>query len=740
MITTDPNPQNKNLMNDMAFMKLLSKMMSQAKLFLAAALPLLFTGCTGSMGSQKIDREALVHRHPVAVGSFDTLSALTVGNGRFAFTVDATGLQSFPELYEKGMPLGTESEWGWHSMPNDSGYTFDESLRDFELDGRDIPYSVQSHSSERKREAVAYLRTNPHRLHLGMIGLEILHEDGSIVRAEEIDSIHEVLDPWTGEVRSTFRVDGQPVDVRTCCHQEEDLIASTIASPLISDGRLRVKLSFPYPKVEHTGSGCDWDHPLEHSSVLTAGEHGATIRRRIDSTGYSVQLAWSGGESVIEIERHRFELVPAAEDSLISFSCLFTPDGSMEKLPGFEATASESRMHWKDFWMSGAAVDFSQCTDPRALELERRVVLSQYLTRAQCAGSYPPQETGLTCNSWYGKFHLEMHWWHGVHFALWDRTNLLERSLDYYTGIAGMAEERAHRQGYDGLRWPKMTDPSGRDSPSNVGSFLIWQEPHIIYLAELCYRNTRDRELLEKYADIVFATADFMASYARYDSLNDRYVLGPLLIPAQERLPAMATVNPPFELAYWHWGLSTARMWRERLGLERKPEWDEVLQKLSPPAQKDGLYLAAESAPDSYTNPRYMGDHPMVLGMMGMLPPYGPADSSAMKQTFGTVMEHWQWDQTWGWDFPMTAMAATRLGMPEQAVDALMMEVQKNTWLPNGHNYQDQRLRLYLPGNGGLLAAVAMMCAGYEGSVGNAPGFPKNGRWQVRWEGFKKMP
>ena len=43
----------------------------------------------------------------------------------------------------------------------------------------------------------------------------------------------------------------------------------------------------------------------------------------------------------------------------------------------------------------------------------------------QCAGSHPPQETGLTCNSWYGKFHLEMHWWHAAHFPAWGRAPLL---------------------------------------------------------------------------------------------------------------------------------------------------------------------------------------------------------------------------------------------------------------------------------------------------------------------------
>ena len=112
-------------------------------------------------------------------------------------------------------------------------------------------------------------------------------------------------------------------------------------------------------------------------------------------------------------------------------------------------------------------------------------MLSQYLTRIQCAGELPPQETGLTFNSWFGKFHLEMHWWHGVHWALWNRIDLLEKSLGYYSDIIEKAQYKAEFQGYKGVRWPKMTDPSGSDSPSGVGEFLIWQQPHIIYFAEL---------------------------------------------------------------------------------------------------------------------------------------------------------------------------------------------------------------------------------------------------------------
>lgn len=109
-----------------------------------------------------------------------------------------------------------------------------------------------------------------------------------------------------------------------------------------------------------------------------------------------------------------------------------------------------------------------------------------------------------------------------------------------------------------------------------------------------------------------------------------------------------------------------------------------------------------------------------------------------MKKTFNYVWQNWQWNKTWGWDFPITAMTATRLGMPEKALDALFMDVVKNTYLVNGHNYQDKRLRLYLPGNGGFLAAVAMMCAGFDGCKTDLPGFPQDGSWKVRWENLSK--
>jgi hypothetical protein len=370
--------------------------------------------------------------------------------------------------------------------------------------------------------------------------------------------------------------------------------------------------------------------------------------------------------------------------------------------------------------------------DPRAAELERRIVLSQYLTAIQCAGSKPPQETGLTVNSWYGKFHLEMHWWHATHFALWNRLALFEKSLGWYESILPVAKALAQSQGYEGARWPKMVGPEGRDSPSPIGPLLIWQQPHPIFYAELCYQSHPNRETLERYRTIVFESATFMASYAFWEEQRGRYVLGPPLIPAQENHPPRETWNPTFELAYWRYGLKTAQRWRERLGLKREPKWDRIIAGLSSLPISDGVYLAHENCPQTYSEKNY--DHPSMLGAYGVLPGDG-VDKETMRRTLHKTMKEWRWDETWGWDYPLTAMTAARLGETRIAIDALLMKTEKNRYLPNGHNWQRPNLPCYLPGNGGLLYAIAIMAAGWQGTPpGDAPGFPQDGSWVVRWE------
>jgi hypothetical protein len=121
-----------------------------------------------------------VERHNVVNTKFDSLSSLSVGNGGFAFTVDVTGMQSFPEAYAKGVPLGTQSEWGWHSFRDTAHYQFNETLKSYKLNGRYVPYATQIKEPERNKNAVNWFRVNPHRLQLGNIGLEIKKKNGSL--------------------------------------------------------------------------------------------------------------------------------------------------------------------------------------------------------------------------------------------------------------------------------------------------------------------------------------------------------------------------------------------------------------------------------------------------------------------------------------------------------------------------------------------------------------------------------
>ena len=683
---------------------------------------------TLGLSAQSINRHAVVERNNPHVEAMDSLSSLSVGNGGFAMTVDGTGLQSFPKAYSKGVPLGTMSDWGWHSFANPENYQPEESWRYYDFGrGRKEPYATQVKDDMRKKAAGDWYRVNPHRLHLGVMGLHLGTDP------HQIKNVNQTLDMWKGVVHSTFMYQGKGYEVTTACDPNQDMIGTNVKSA----GKITIDFRFPYPTGAHSDDACDWSKDELHSTLLLSKtSHSAVLKRIIDSTVYFVMIQWQGNAKIKKISKNYYQLQAAGHE--LSLTCEYALQKS-EAVKPFTDVLLASEAYWKSYWQKGAMVDFSACKDKRAQELERRVVLSQYLLAIQDAGDTPPQETGLTYNSWFGKFHLEMILWHQAQFALWGHPEMLERSLDWYFKAEPHARMIAQRQGFKGVRWMKMTDPDAGEAPSSVGSFLIWQQPHLIYLAELLYRANPTPSILQKYAKLVEETAEFMGDFAEYDKKNDRYILRGC-IAAQETLPAATTINPPFELSQWNCALRIAQTWRERLGKQRDKHWDDVINKISPLASKDSLYLAAETQPDSYSNERMYSDHPAVMGAIGLFP-YNSRqiDFSKMKKTEQWIWKNWKWETSWGWDYLMMAMGAARMGEPENAVEALLMKQQKNTYLLNGHNYQDARLRIYLPGNGGFLMAIAMMCAGWDGSIHPNPGFPQDGNWNVKWEGLKPL-
>src|SRR5207302_7164040 len=195
-----------------------------------------------------IDRKALVTRHNPKLYKFDPLSPLSVGNGEFAFTADVTGLQTFPREYEKSTPLCTMSQRGWHTTPLPAGLdpkTF--RLTQYETHGRLIGYAT---SDDGQRELYKWLRENPHRLHLGQIGLRLRRSDGSEAQPTDVSAIAQSLDLWTGILLSRFQFEGEPVKVKTAVHPDLDLLSVAIESNMIDAQRLAVRISFPYGSTE----------------------------------------------------------------------------------------------------------------------------------------------------------------------------------------------------------------------------------------------------------------------------------------------------------------------------------------------------------------------------------------------------------------------------------------------------------------------------------------------------------
>lgn len=712
-----------------------------AACFCVAGPPPAETQATG-----KIDRRSLVTRHNPIVRKLDVDAPLTVGNGGFAFGCDITGLQTFAEDYQRfGIPVETLSRWCWVTDPNPKNFTLADASKDFTLpDGRVLPFPTRQSSP-----AGDWLRKNPRNHPLGQLALEWAKPDGTRIRPEDIQDPEQTLDLWRGLVTSRFKLGGKSVTVETACAPDSDVLAVRIHSELVSVGQLRVRLAFPrgHDLAVKNTPGLDWSHPEEHRSTLSGG---LLITRQVISTTYYA-------ESSHPLEPQGDHVFVLQENSS-SPSLEFTLQFSSEKprgLPTVDHVFAASAAHWEHFWTTSAAVDFSGSTNPLAQKLEERIVLSRYLMAVQMAGDVPPQESGLTCSTWYGKHHTEMIWWHAAHFPLWGNDELLAKNIEWYQTQLPLARELAKSRGLRGARWAKMVGPVMRESPGG-NPLIVWNQPHLIYLCELLYRNNPSPATLARYRDLVLETADCMASMLHWDDAKKCYSLGPPLWIVQEIYDQATSENPSFELSYWRWALGVAQQWRERLGEKREATWDKMLEQLSPLPQKDGKYVALGSQPDTWENVASRHDHPEMLMPLGFLPGGTDIDRATMNRTLDAVLTTWDWEtKIWGWDYPMIAMTAARLGRAKDAVDILLRDGPNNRYLPTGHCPQrsdealpknpppgarKREIAVYLPANGAFLSAVALMVAGWDGSTEDAPGIPKDGTWHVRAEGLRKLP
>ena len=477
---------------------------------------------------------------------------------------------------------------------------------------------------------------------------------------------------------------------------------------------------------------------IKVENTLTAEDPAPQTVKRLRvrySTGGGEQMAESAENATLLLDaapqRSRWTLKPSGIESTFAFVAEFAVEPRRDLLASAAAVLQASRQAWPEFWGRGGAIDLSESTDPRWRELERRIVLSQYQMKVNASGSLPPQESGLVNNGWYGKFHMEMYWWHGTHWALWNRWPELNRSLGIYNQLYPEAWATAERQGYKGARWQKAVGNNFKEWPHIIHALLIWQQPHPIFFAELDYRAHPTPETLKKWEAIVDETAAFMASYAWLNPKTNQYDIGPPVHMVSENGDFQTNRNPAYELGYWRFGLRLAQTWRERHGKARNAEWDKVLNNLAPLPVKEGVYVLHEDVVDMWT--KFNFEHPALIGTYGMLPGDG-VDHPTHRRTLDRIRETWNFNHTWGWDFPMLAMAEARNGNPEEAVNYLLHSAP-------GFQFDERGLATggpfpYFPSNGALLYAVALMAAGWDGAPKTpAPGFPKSG-WKVKVEGI----
>jgi len=694
-----------------------------------------------------IDRKALVTRHNIRWG-WEERGQIPMGNGEFCFNVDGTGLQTFGG--------NTMSHWGWHSFPLPEGVTQDQipPTGSFIKVTKGERYIGPDTIPNDKKKIGQWMTDNPHISNLGR--LRFVRPDGTPLTVEDITSnANRNLDLWTGTHSTRFVVSGDwinggdnwvnPaelgssghwVNVTTYVHPDLDEVSVRVESPLIARGVIKVELAFPYPTLnnEITWVG-DFKKANENGNLTTMKQISDTkteFKREVDDFAYNVSLNYTKGAKV----------TPATYDggpvwylegnglSTLEFSTTYSPSPIDSDIPDFESTKQANEEHWKNFWMTGGAIDLSESKDPRWFELERRIVLSEWLTAVQAAGSWPSSESGLmNIDPWRGQFHFEIILFHQLHFAFWDRWELTNRAAHVYQRFIPTASERAQQFGFKGLEWPKEASPSGRSAPWEGNQALLWKQPHALQFAEMDYRLHATQKTLEDWAEVVSGTVEYMVDFLTLDKKTSIYHIELNM----GRGEWGSSSDNPQVLAYWHWGIEEAQKWRERMGLKRNSHWDDVLQHLASFPIEDGIYVDGRGRPMRLT------------GILGLMPASNAVILETAIRTQAKINETRNLGRAFGggsggagWAAGMSAVGMAKMNQPEMAVESLL----GGLGTAYGINGINRGLGGdYLPTNGALLYAVAIMAAGWDGAPDrNAPGFPDDGSWVVKWEGLKKAP
>ena len=261
-----------------------------------------------------------------------------------------------------------------------------------------------------------------------------------------------------------------------------------------------------------------------------------------------------------------------------------------------------------------------------------------------------------------------------------------------------------------------------RQAPPATSPRFRYDSDLVEFAAELEYRaaktDTQRKDVLERYANVIAASADFMADFARGGRTGNAidgytYELGPPIMNSAEhgdqlQLPAGCgnestpcegwAFNPTYELTYWKYGLHVAKQWAERRGKPANAAWTEIYDQLSvaptvpsPWNKSQPLYNLHAACTNLYAG-RTLGcaersDHPGHLMALGGIPGLQQGiDLATMNATFTATARVWDLQHGYyGTDPHLVAISAARLERREDAVHFAMLDSDENRFSVMGH-------------------------------------------------------
>lgn len=127
-----------------------------------------------------------------------------------------------------------------------------------------------------------------------------------------------------------------------------------------------------------------------------------------------------------------------------------------------------------------------------------------------------------------------------------------------------------------------------------------------------------------------------------------------------------------------------------------------------------------------------------MMALLGFMPWISNAtvfNINTFENTYEAIQATWNFTASYGWDFPMLAAAAYRLGKPDDAF-AFLLDPDfefDDVGMPVGGS---QVPTPYMPGSGSLLMTVANMVHGWIDDAGSDDGPRLPDGWEIQYDGF----